>query len=101
MADDWQAGDLALCVNNSDNIPLPAGYMTTGGRLLRVGAVYNVRSIVDCPYTNIPLLVLEEVASQNPTGGFNAIRFRKIRSLTDEEREEALLEMNPPVREPV
>ena len=61
---DWQAGDLALCVNDQD------------APLLRKGRIYTVRivgSIGDA--TGLALIETEKV---KPTGGFYASRFVKI-----------------------
>lgn len=90
--DDWQKGDLALCVKQD----------STGPRLLTVGAVYTVAGLnedwVSDPDPQLGLF-LAEVVSRGPSwDGFDSRRFRKINPLTDEERDEFLADLNVPVR---
>jgi hypothetical protein len=101
MSADWQPGDLALCVNAG----AMNGHGAFGAKVLRGGAIYTVVWIVppalfaDGSYEIG--LVLAEVANPDPAntdGDFSPQRFRKIRPLTDEEREQFAADLN--VREP-
>lgn len=89
MADDWAPGDLALCVRAE--APLIAG------------GVYIVASVIVAkpPYSDAGQIGLFLTAVKLPSlsGAANASRFRKIRPLTDEERDEFLADIKTP--EPV
>ena len=89
MADDWKAGDLALCVRASDMADNP----TSPGGIYQVERAYI--------HQDEGLLALDFVGVPN-RGAYwygNAFeRFRKINPLTDAEREEALRELNTPER---
>lgn len=95
--DDWQVGDLALCINEA---PCPI----FGSALRRRGRVYLV----------IEVKVLKDYAGRDETGlrmdrdnpvhptrniiGYsNAICFRKIRPLSDEERDSFVADLKHPV----
>lgn len=72
----WQAGDLALCV---DDRPNPYW----GAVPLKNGGVYRVRAVTGVYYNRLaaadcPALLLEGVESDVPRG-FGANRFRKIK----------------------
>lgn len=73
MADDWQIGDLALCV--ADRLPPPRDKPT---KLLRVGAVYTVRSVRWSEGDQCVAIGLQEVRSRGPLGDFHAMVFRKV-----------------------
>lgn len=94
---DWQPGDLALCVRVA---PIVAGnFHNASLTKLRCGAVYGVVSaFIDC--TGAAALLLDEVRSSHPEGGFRAERFRKINPLTDEEREDAFRDLKVPEMQP-
>lgn len=96
MADDWQPGDLALCVKVDEG---------HGARkYIRVGGVYTVTAIApfrDCfGEVGLSLDGIHPVATSEYLPFFAASRFRKINPLTDAEREEALRDLKAPVREP-
>ncbi|WP_313437203.1 hypothetical protein [Novosphingobium sp.] len=74
MADDWQVGDLALCVSNG---PDPKHWMSKDGGPT-IGSVHTVISIDQAVWLHF---------SEFPKSGFFCLGFRKIRPLTDEERE--------------
>lgn len=91
MSDNWQPGDLALCVRNTDPVL---------GSTKRVmpGRIYTV----EFPYWSskgdgLGLMLVGVRSAMNC--GFHAFLFRKIKPLTDEEREEFLRELNTPARE--
>ena len=73
MADDWQPGDLALCVDDSPSWPF-------GESNLVRGRCYTVSALSPCP-DGIPGLHLVEVRSKSPFG-YNPPLFRKIRPHT-------------------
>lgn len=96
MADDWKPGDLALCVNNST-----MGGLNPHGRELTVGRAYRVLAVTPpgdwaCENDGVGL-VIDGPRNSGPDGDWHECRFRKINPLTDEEREDALRELNPPV----
>ncbi|RPF70469.1 hypothetical protein [Aurantiacibacter spongiae] len=99
MADDWQIGDLALCV--AVRHPL----FRDPSIILSVGAIYTVK-IVGVPRPkcrNERALGFWEVSPRRKGKiGFPESLFRKIRPLTDEEHREAILELagDVPVLEP-
>lgn len=76
MADDWQPGDLALCLHTRRRREPTWG----GLERLRSGAIYTV-SRVGAGWGGT-LLVFDEVRSDAPYGVFSAHRFRKIRPHT-------------------
>jgi hypothetical protein len=91
MADDWQAGDLALCVA-----------LDAAPTALTVGRIYTVADLnLDWLDSEGLGLFLVEVSAGDGWDGFKADRFRKIRPLTDEERDEFTTDLRTPVREPV
>lgn len=94
MADDWQAGDLALCVGGRGRrgVPMP------GNTAVRRGGLYPVSEV--CPGPGWKALVFEGHHSTHFTRGWHARCFRKIKPLSDAEREEALRDLKAPVREP-
>lgn len=103
MSDDWQKGDLALCVNDS---PSRAPYFVRRGVAfpLRAGTVLTVHGIALAENGDAGLL-FEHVCAGHYAGGteivFHPRRFRKIHPLNEAERDAALRELNAPVREPV
>lgn len=94
MADDWQPGDLALCVS----------LLGSDCPELTVGGVYTVAEVMsgwNCHgLERVGLSFGEIVPSEFGAIAFDAIAFRKIKPLTDAEREEALRDLKAPVREP-
>lgn len=92
MSDDWQPGDLALCVSE--------------GVFSRAGAVYTVIDFVAgggvkchrCGERNwlTDTLLLVGITPEGSCSGGTASRFRKIKPLTDEEREHELADLPVP-----
>jgi hypothetical protein len=71
---DWQAGDLAVCVDAHDN---PAFRPTE----VREGRTYRVTQVINHPFRNHagwPGLLLQGIQC-DCTNGFDHRRFRKIR----------------------
>lgn len=97
MADEWQVGDLALCVANA--LPPPRNKPT---KLLRIGAVYTVRSVRWSITEQCVAIGLNEVRSKNTLGDWHASVFRKIHPHTpDAEDAETIRLLNgAPVLEP-
>lgn len=94
MADDWSAGDLALCVDTRERVI--NGRIACAGVHLRKGAIYTVHAILPQSSMGTPGPILH--LRDGRRGG--AWRFRKIKPLSDTEREEALRDLKAPVREP-
>lgn len=98
MTDNWQPGDLALCVDDSD--------LSASRGLIRKGCLYRVVDVVPPAVWNDGSvdvgLIFEECRHPiNALGDFWCGRFHKITPLSDAEREEALRDLKAPVREPV
>ena len=93
MADDWQVGDLALCVNATD------GSQGWAGSLLREGAVYTVENASMVCFSGEHVLVLNEVKAPDYTEGFNVTRFIKITPPEADEFDREVIELLR--REPV
>lgn len=95
MADEWQVGDLALCVDASRN---PSS--------LKEGMIYLVSGIhppSDCPFDNGAIgLFLAGVVIKSISGAANANRFRRIppHTIDDEDRETIRLLTGEPVHLP-
>lgn len=98
MSEDWQAGDLALCV--ADELP-GFGFCT----LVVIGRVYVVEEVyvgVGGKHEGVLALVLKGNKGRNYPGLHHAL-FRKLRDHTpDAEDEETIRLLNrQPVGEPV
>lgn len=94
--DDWQPGDLALCV------ALPNGHFPNPGHFGVVpGGVYTVSKVRNAVWG--VALDFEEDWEANDEDAFNATYFRKIRPhVPDEEDAETIrLLTGTPVKEPV
>jgi hypothetical protein len=91
---DWQPGDLALCVRNSDQ-KLGTTKLVMPGRIYTVTGIY-----VSGKCGSLALVLAEAKPSKNP--GFHAFLFRKIRPHTpdEEDRETIRLLNSEPVLEP-
>lgn len=70
MGDDWQPGDLALCVK------------TTGHGTIKAGAVATVERAAFCEDDGLFGLWFVGIVSSGYSGGFDARNFRKIRPHT-------------------
>ncbi|WP_311271256.1 hypothetical protein [Sphingobium sp. WCS2017Hpa-17] len=91
MADDWQIGDLALCV--ADRLPAPRDKPT---KLLKVGRVYTVTSVRWSFGEQCVAIGLAEVQSRGPLRDWHACIFRKIRPLSDIERASFMTDLRLP-----
>ncbi len=96
MGDDWQAGDLALCVALTIRNLRPS-------RILRLGAIYTVTGTRWSNKEQCIALSLAEAKSNGPLGDWHSAVFRKIRPhRPDAEDAETLRLLNgQPVRETV
>jgi hypothetical protein len=91
MADDWQAGDLALCLRN------PGPKIDPWEPV--VGGVYSVIQ-VGSTRSGEPWLNLAEDPTAETDSGWDMFWFAKIRPLTNEERDKFIADLRTPVREP-
>jgi len=92
MADDWQPGDLALCVDDGprefdDN---PA---------IKRGCVYRVYQVGTDPF-GLFGLCLDEVESNGYAGGYLADRFRKITPPEADEFDREVIKLMKPAKVP-
>lgn len=87
MADDWQPGDLALCVNAE--ILREGDGRISSGRGLSVGGVYTVSRCARTKWGYLGLC-LEGVDDGRPK---RAIRFRRIRPHTPDEEDRETIEL--------
>lgn len=94
--DDWQVGDLALCISGK-RVPKGGrkGFAPNGEKFLRQGGIYTVEAVVR-PYQALGL-VLEGHHSVHPSRAYLASSFRRIKPLTDEERDSFLADLDAPV----
>jgi hypothetical protein len=100
MSDDWQPGDLALCVSTQNRL-MADGAIAAAGKRLRRGALYTVASVLSHSIgLGRPGMYLE--LTEQPGQSAGAWRFRKIRPHTEDEedRETIRLMRGAPVREP-
>ncbi len=93
--DDWQVGDLALCV---DDAACPYFPGSKGG--IQAGGVYEVRKVKKVKDVIGRLELGLQLDRCNPihlvsgsVGYHNAIRFRKIKPLSPEEHRSAIIEL--------
>lgn len=94
MSDDWKPGDLALCVLGGPARCFQGRLENTHGTQTARGALYTVRKVSPSPYLPDALGVFVDGID----GGWFPDRFRKIKPLTDEEREQFTANLN--TREP-
>lgn len=97
MSDDWQVGDLALCVKRGHWYDAVGN---THNPVMRAGMVLTVRRVgkaIGCPGL---ALWFEGVDDHVAPAGFGAIRFRKIRPLSDEEHRACIVELAADQRMP-
>jgi hypothetical protein len=94
MSDDWQLGDLALCVESSDSSIIPVGSVNTVS-----GLVIGQRGVTK----GCLGLLFAERSLPPQWRGFDARRHRKIRPHTPdaEDAETIRLLTGAPVKEPV
>ena len=92
---DWQPGDLALCVAHGPD----AADWAEGDGGPTLGSVHTVERAewFAADYWNPAGVYLS--FAEFPDSDFNALGFRKIKPLSDTEREEALRDLKAPVRE--
>lgn len=98
MADDWQPGDLALCVKRGKWWFSGTGAINNA-TAMRAGQIHRVRRVGMSPNGWLTLW-FDGFPGEKFMDGFGACRFRKIKPLTNKEREEALRDLKAPVREP-
>ena len=91
MADDWQKGDLALCVNARPCSCCGDGFPLAPGSVWTVERAWDYRGTLALDLAGVP-------AAPFHTRGIAATRFRKINPLTDEERDETWRDLLEPVR---
>lgn len=95
MSDDWQVDDLALCVKRGvwrDK----AGTPHNG--LARSGGIYTVRRVGFSTSWQERVLWFTDFPGDKWEDSYCACRFRKIKPLTKEEREQFFADLN--IREP-
>jgi len=92
MSEDWQAGDLALCVR--DDWQRDDGLPEVPGRVHpRSGGIYTVDVVhVPCDDCGAVYLVLAGFVP-----AYHADNFRRIAPLTNEEHRKALADLDLPV----
>jgi len=87
MGDDWQIGDLALCIGQGE------WWQVTGDcfpeKMPRLGGIYTV-SLIETFCENL-FLEFEDLI-----GSYEAAVFKRIRPLSDEEQRQAIEEMRGP-----
>jgi hypothetical protein len=109
MADDWQAGDTAVCVRGRGPLngtaraadqcsPIKSALFPAVGSKWQVNAV-EIHSSPE--WEDGQEAVYLNLAGQPSDIAFDARCFRKIRPLTNEERDEFIADLRTPVREPV
>jgi hypothetical protein len=89
--DDWAPGDLALCVRETTG-SIPSTWEPS------VGGVYRVVEISDGATAGEIVLDLAEDPDRNDEAGWEADAFRKIKPLSDEERDEFLADLRTPAK---
>lgn len=89
--DDWQVGDLALCVDDRE---WPGEIFALWN--VTVGGLYRVTN-VDHSSDEVPLLNLAEDPFACDDYGWDCRRFRKITALTVEERDSFLADLDEPI----
>ena len=102
MADDWQPGDLALCIKQGPWINKSASGLTRPGFGPPCGRILKVRSVIPCSVIGIALRFMDWPDREALHWiGYNAQRFRKIRPhKPDEEDAETIRLLNGvPARE--
>jgi hypothetical protein len=75
--DDWQAGDLALCVKRGQWRHCRSGGISNAP--WKSGGIYTVRRYGPCPTSGLPTLWFEGYPGERGADGGAAMRFRKIR----------------------
>lgn len=97
MADDWQAGDLALCVSGGEYVHTGHLYTVTGViAALWVGGGDEVdTAIVLAEASN-----LENVSFRHPQGPFWHGWFRKVTPPEADEFDREVIDLMRPVKEP-
>jgi len=80
MANDWQVGDLAVCVDDGPCAPIVPGRRVLPPVLIAKGATYRVIGLRPSRISAGPALSLEGVdGSDTQSGAYGAWRFCKIR----------------------
>ena len=102
MADDWQPGDLALCIKQGPWLRVSTDGTVIKGNGPPAGRILKVRSVSPCACCPIALKFSDWPDANVPRWtGYNAQRFRKIRPhKPDEEDAETIRLLNGvPARE--
>lgn len=86
----WQIGDLALCVTLTLRVN---GVLLEPSTILRVGAVYTVRSVRWSYGAKCIAIGLNEARSRGPFGDWHAMAFRKINPLSEWEHGQFEIEL--------
>src|SRR5262245_44919828 len=95
MADDWNVGDLALCVGHGadDVFEMIGGVAQTSGPI--IGLTYTVRKVTnafDCYDRPGVALALIEIPNKHPRAvGYNAEFFRKVEPYEADEEDFATI----------
>lgn len=93
MGENWQPGDLALCI---DDGPSAEGYQPPE---LEFGRIYTVYAVGTDPHNELGLF-LDELDSRGFAGGYLASRFRKV-DLPADDIDRAVVELlKQPAGEP-
>lgn len=87
MSDDWKPGDLALCVRRDGGGFQPLRFIDPG----------EVVTVAEARNGGWPAIGLSFEESRGFFTFYDSRCFRKIKPLTDEEREQALRELRSPV----
>lgn len=105
--DDWQAGDLAICIDGSGWANYVDGVweVVEGPQIGWQGYVERVTVAPVPPGIPLPpgtmLVMLHFAEWPDPIGeGWSAAAFCKIKPLSDEEKREALRELNEDIKTP-
>jgi hypothetical protein len=95
VSDDWQIGDLALCVDAS---AARACWGDLPPNKLSHGAIYTVAAILpptawEPAVVGLQFFEIEAVETDEFAPAFRCVRFRKIHQLSPEEYEETMTEL--------
>jgi hypothetical protein len=92
MADDWQVGDLALCVRVGKWVDYGIG--PRAGSVTVVTRIYGLDEV--SPIGDTPHPCFLEFEEWAPDNTFGCLNFRKIRPLGDSERDSFMADLRIP-----
>lgn len=92
MADDWQVGDLALCVRVGSWLDYGIG--PRSGSIHVVAYIYGLGDVDPIGDVKHPCYL--EFDEWAPDNTFGCLNFRKIRPLTDEQRDSFMADLRVP-----